>query len=122
MCRGINSVSVRGARAAALLFGQVEDPFASRALDLVAFEIRRDFEFQAADASQECEAVDHAHDVADLARLFLAAYFLLGLFAGLAQSNILFCQGAGGNYCFVMSYIAKGVGVVLEGCAVGHIA
>lgn len=47
--------------------------------DVIALEIRRDFQPQAANTSQKYKAVDSSHNVADLTELLFEKLFLLCL-------------------------------------------
>jgi len=107
---------------AALLFGYVQDSFTAGTLDFIAFEIGWDFEFQPAQAGQEGELIYLSHNVVDLAHLGFAAFFLFGFFAGLAHRDVFFGEGGDGYDRFGFCYGTKGVGVVFEGGAMGHIA
>ena len=106
----------------ALFFGYVQSAFTAWAIDFVVFEIGWYFEFQPAEAGQEDELIDPSHDVVDLTHLGFAAFFLFGFFAGLADRDVFFGESGDGDDRFGFCYGTKGVGVVFEGGAVGHIA
>ena len=57
---------------------------ASGTFHVLALEVGRDFELQAADAGQKHELVDSSHDVTHLAHLILETVLLRRLGAGLA--------------------------------------
>lgn len=102
--------------------GKIEHLSASRALDLVAFEVGGDLELQAADAGQKYELIDSPHDVADLVYLFLTPLLFCCLCVGLAQFDIFLqadrpCRdNAGGvRHCRIRFR------VLLEGSSLRHI-
>ena len=80
-----------------LFFGQVVDFLTTGTGDFGGGEVRGNFEFQAADAGKEYELIDPSHDVADLAHLLFAAHLFFCALGGLAEGDILFGQGGGGN-------------------------
>ncbi len=65
--------------------GQRERSAAPRATNGIGFEVRRDFDLQAARASEELEAIDPSHEIPDLTNLLLS--FLRGRGFGLCRTQ-----------------------------------